>query len=224
MGFFDSVGSFLGGVGGIASVAAPLIGALKNKPRPAPATAQLDARSTQANRMASAAADPNDPMYRNLVRLEEESGRVDIARAVNEMLRQRQHLARKFGPVRYRGWFNPEREDEALSTTISQQGVEVGNKARKTARDTLINSANAQSGTLSATGNLAQLQGQQGAAQRMATGQLYNTIGAAGKTIADPKWRKTMLDNDWIKALNNTMTNSSIYGPPGGYSYFGGPR
>lgn len=211
MGFFDSLGSFMGGVGGIASVAAPLIGAFKNKPKASPATAQLDQRSQQANQMATASADPNDPMYRNLVRLEEESGRVDLARAVNEMLRQRKHLGQKYGNSRYGAWFNPEREDERLSQDISGKGIEIGNRARATARNTLLQGSQAASGTLGATANLANIQGQQEAARQNQNKAIYGGIGDLGKSMAG---------SDWIKALTKQTGYNNIYDPPGGNNYY----
>lgn len=208
MGFFDSLGSALGGIGSIVGTVAPIIGQIANRPRSsdAPAVAQLGQQSQAANQAARAAIDPNDPMYRNLVRLEEESGRVDIAKAVNEHMRQRKRMMHRLGGRRYEAWFNPEREDEGMSQAISREGIEVGNRARKTARDTLLQSSAAQSGQLNATANLAQLQNQQ-ATQRSNYGvNMGNLIGQGGRTLAD---------SDWIKALTNQMQYNQYYGPPG---------
>ena len=215
MGFFDSLGSFLGGVGSIANVAAPLIGGLKSRPKEAPAVAQLGADTQQANQMAAAAVNPNDPMFKNLLRLEEEKGRVDIARAVNEHLRQRKNMMHRLGANRYSSLFNPEREDENVSRAIAQEGAASGERARATTRDTLLAGAGRLQGGLPATASLAQLQGQQDAARRQSTANIYNTVGQIGGNLAN---------NDWLKALQGQLQYNSIYGPPGGFSYYGGPR
>ena len=215
MGFFDSLGSFLGGVGGIASVAAPIIGGLKSRPKDAPATAQLGADTQQANQMAAAAVNPNDPMYRNLLRLEEEKGRVDIARAVNEHLRQRKNMVRRLGSNRYSALFNPEREDEGMSRAIAQEGAASGERARATTRDTLLAGAGRIQGGLSATAAQAGLQNQQNAAKNQSTANIYNAVGQFGGNLAN---------NDWLKALQKQLQYNETYGAPGGYSYFGGPR
>ena len=215
MGFFDSIGDFLGGAGKIVGVAAPVINAFTNRPRKAPAAGQLDARATQANQMASAAVNPDDPMYRNLVALEEEKGRLDIARSVNELLRQRRNMMKRLGDRRYAAWFNPEREDEALSSSVAREGAAVGERARKTVSARLLGGATGVQQGLGATTNLANIQGQQDQARRSRNDAIYRGIGGIG---VSPEFQ------NWTKALNNRMVQESIYGPPGGYSYFGGPR
>lgn len=213
MGFFDSIGSFLGGVGAVA----PLIGQVINRPRKsdAPAVQQLGQDTQQANAMAAAAVNPNDPMYRNLLRLEEEKGRVDIARAVNEHLRQRKNMIRRLGGQRYSSLFNPEREDEGLSRAIASEGAASGERARATTRDTLLAGAGKLQGGLASTANLANLQTNQADRRRNFGINVGTAIGQGATALGN---------SDWLKALQGQLQHNSIYGPPGGYSYFGGPR
>jgi len=186
MAFWESLGNIL-------SVGAPIAGALRSRPRASdvPATGQLAAQTQQANRMSMAAVDPNSPLYRNLLRLEEESGRVDIAKAVNEMLRQRQRAVRKFGATRYGARFNPEREDEALSSAIAREGANVGERARGNVRNTLLQGASATQGGMPGLTNLAQLQGAQAQQRRGWTSDLFGAIGQAGRWLGSGQQQGT---------------------------------
>lgn len=169
MSFWDSLSTIL-------SVGAPIVGGLFGRPKNKPSAAeqQMMANATQSANMARAATDPNDPMYRNLVRMEEETSRRDISESVNEMLRQRKRMSRGYGGGTG-GYFSSDSGDQNISKAIARAGLDAGDRARGTARNTLLQGSQALMGGAPALQSAAQMSGRR-SDQR---GQFISNIGAA---------------------------------------------
>jgi hypothetical protein len=133
------------------------------------------AAAAQMSRLLGASINPNDPKFKNLVALFEESNRANAIKNIQNIMNQDARSRARGG-----GGFivNPERRDEFRSNALNQAFMDAGEKAR-------LEAAGALSGAATGYGGLIPYQQQQDALRSQQIGALGGMAADAIPGIAD---------------------------------------